>query len=344
MANPVDPKTGSGGRPRGPGAPPVPDQVSFDQLAGAAGHYIGHGADANGIPYRAELSLARVADGHGLNYRFRAERSDDREVMHDEAGLIGLGLHGKLALHVASRQYRTVFERRLRAVEPGEDGATVFVFAYGDPADRQSLRDETRLSLFPNGRTGVRLSWAIPGGDLRLQSSCVLENVANARDLRPAYIRHWRGLVDADDSHYPGSDELLSYGAPVGRKLGLQRIGVHVELVPPGRRTSFPHAEKTEEELVMVLAGHPDVWLDGALVPLRPGDVVGFPPGTGIAHTFMNNTAEEVRLVVIGEHRRPDNQIWYPLNPERKEPLGERWWDLGDKPLGPHDGRAKKRG
>ena len=47
---------------------------------------------------------------------------------------------------------------------------------------------------------------------------------------RPDFIRHWRELEQPDDSHYPGDTELLSIGAPLGRLLGLTRIGIHHEL------------------------------------------------------------------------------------------------------------------
>ena len=62
---------------------------------------------------------------------------------------------------------------------------------------------------------------------------------------RPDCIRHWRDVEGADDSTYPDSDELFSIGAPLARKLGLGRIGIHHERLPPGRRTSYPHAEKS---------------------------------------------------------------------------------------------------
>ncbi|MDB5975243.1 MAG: cupin, partial [Nevskia sp.] len=44
---------------------------------------------------------------------------------------------------------------------------------------------------------------------------------------RPSFIRHWRDLEGEDDRHYPGDAELLSIGAPLGRLLGLTRIGIH---------------------------------------------------------------------------------------------------------------------
>ena len=104
---------------------------------------------------------------------------------------------------------------------------------------------------------------------------------------RPGYIQHWQAIQGADDSCYPGSAERLSIGSPFARVFGLTRLGIHHELLPPGRRTSWPHAEKTEEEFVYVIEGTPDCWLDGALHRLQPGDAVGFMPGTGVAHTFI---------------------------------------------------------
>src|ERR1700677_57985 len=88
---------------------------------------------------------------------------------------------------------------------------------------------------------------------------------------RPDFIRHWTELEDADDNHYPGDTELMAIGAPLARKLGLTRIGIHHNRLPPGRRTSYPHAESAEEEFVLVLEGTPDVWIDGELHRLGRG-------------------------------------------------------------------------
>src|SRR5215472_4016556 len=123
------------------------------------------------------------------------------------------------------------------------------------------------------------------------------------------FIANWTALEEGDSHHYPGSDELLSISARLGRRLGLTRIGIHHERLPPGRRTSYPHAESAEEEFVFVLEGRPDVWIDGHLHALQPGDSVAFPAGTGICHTFLNNTEDEVRLLVIGEASKAENRI-----------------------------------
>ena len=159
-----------------------------------------------------------------------------------------------------------------------------------------------------------------------------------AKPPRPTFIANWREIEGPEGHHYTNDDELMSIGAPFGRHFGLAKLGIHHERLPPGRRTSFPHAESAEEEFVYVIEGEPDVWIDGHLYRLAPGDGVGFPAGTGISHSFLNNTEAEVRLLVVGERPKPENRIFYPVNPDRK-PLRDDWWD--DHPareLGPHDG------
>jgi uncharacterized cupin superfamily protein len=158
---------------------------------------------------------------------------------------------------------------------------------------------------------------------------------------RPGCIAHWSNIEKPDDRR-DGGDELMSIGSAFGRHFGLTRLGIHHERLPPGRRTSYPHAESAEEEFVYVLEGAPDVWLDGKLHRLQAGDAVGFPAGTGIAHTFMNNAEAEVRLLVVGETPKPENRIVYPRNPERKA-LRDDWWeDAPRRPMGDHDGLPDK--
>ncbi|MGA3250142.1 MAG: cupin domain-containing protein [Paraburkholderia sp.] len=156
---------------------------------------------------------------------------------------------------------------------------------------------------------------------------------------RPEFIRHWTELENPDDAHYKGTTELLGIGAPLARKLGLQRIGIHHNRLPPGRRTSYPHAESAEEEFVFVIEGTPDVWIDGHLHPLKPGDSVAFPAGTGICHTFINNTEHDVRLLVVGETDKQENRIRYPMNEAHEATRPDRWVDWPARPMGPHDGK-----
>ena len=158
---------------------------------------------------------------------------------------------------------------------------------------------------------------------------------------RPEFIAHWSELEAVEPHRYSGDDEQMGFDASLGRKLGLARIGIHHVRLPSGQRTSYPHAESAEEEFVFVLEGHPDAWIDGVLYRLKPGDSVAFPSGTGICHSFLNNTPEEVRLMVVGEKRKPENLGRYPLNPELERTSPYTWHDAPVRPLGSHDGRAR---
>ncbi|MDR3426610.1 MULTISPECIES: cupin domain-containing protein [Silvimonas] len=156
---------------------------------------------------------------------------------------------------------------------------------------------------------------------------------------RPDCIKNWREIQLPDEGSYPGSQELFGLTSSFSPVFGLTRLGIHHEVLPPGRRTSWPHAEKTEEEFVFVIEGTPDVWLDGVLHRLAPGDAVGFPAGTGVCHVLINNSQSDVRLMVIGERTKPDNQIHYALHPQRNAEIGERHWhDVPLQPQGDHDG------
>ena len=156
-------------------------------------------------------------------------------------------------------------------------------------------------------------------------------------------ISHWRDIENTDPGNFLGTQEPMSFGAALGEHLGLKTLGIHHMRLLPGRRTSLPHAESHEEEFVYVIAGRPDVWLDGVLHPLAPGDCVGFPAGTGLAHSFLNNSAEEVELLVVGNSDIAANRIHYPVNPERKA-LRMDWWHAPPaRERGGHDGLTDRR-
>lgn len=139
---------------------------------------------------------------------------------------------------------------------------------------------------------------------------------------------------------YPQSQERMGPVRRAGKAAGLVRIGVNLQRLPPGARSSWPHAEEGEEEFVYVLEGEVDAWIDGNLHRMVVGDLAAFPAGTGISHCFINNTDQEVLLLVGGDAPRPGSRIVYPVNPSRRADMAASdWWDdAPSQPLGPHDG------
>jgi uncharacterized cupin superfamily protein len=126
----------------------------------------------------------------------------------------------------------------------------------------------------------------------------------------------------------------------LGAAAGLVRLGINLQRLPPGRRSSWPHAESDEEEFVYVIEGTVDAWVDGHLHRMVAGDLAAFPAGTGVCHSFINNSDVEVLLLVGGEAAKPANRLFFPVNPSFREDLNETdWWhDAPARPRGDHDG------
>lgn len=160
-----------------------------------------------------------------------------------------------------------------------------------------------------------------------------------AKRQRPDFVANWKDILEADGPGYPGSTEKHGIDALFGRRARFSRLGVHFEVLPAGRRTSWPHAERDEEEFVYVVAGVVDCWLDGHIHPMQSGDFVGWEAGTGITHVIINNGDADALLLVGSEAARSRNQFWYPFHPHRDKETGALFWaDHPKVKLGPHDG------
>jgi uncharacterized cupin superfamily protein len=160
---------------------------------------------------------------------------------------------------------------------------------------------------------------------------------------RPPFIVSTSSLPER--SHvYPQSTEAMGPSRSIGSAAGLVRVGINVQRLPPGTRSSWPHAESDEEEFVYIIEGEVDAWIDGEIHRMVAGDLAAFPSGTGICHCFINNSGQEALLLVGGEPAKPTNRIIYPLNPSRRTDLKESdWWhDAPPRTLGLHDGLPDK--
>ncbi len=81
---------------------------------------------------------------------------------------------------------------------------------------------------------------------------------------RPAFIVSSGDLPERTHT-YPHSEERMGPVRSMGKAAGLVRIGVNLQRLPPGTRSSWPHAEEDEEEFVYVIEGVVDAWIDGDL-------------------------------------------------------------------------------
>ncbi|MCP4914434.1 MAG: cupin domain-containing protein [Oligoflexia bacterium] len=152
-------------------------------------------------------------------------------------------------------------------------------------------------------------------------------------DTRPSFIRHHSSLRDWNAyCAYSGSDESFVTGAAIGADLGLKMIGIHHEILKPGKRSSWPHAHKVEEELVFVISGKVEVWINGEFQSAKAGDAIFFPPNTNLAHSIYNKSNDDIQMIILGEQNAKNDLIYYPEHPKRNEECkaGGYYWD--DRP------------
>ena len=91
-------------------------------------------------------------------------------------------------------------------------------------------------------------------------------------NTRPSFIVSANEL--SETTHvYPQSSERMGPIRRLGKTAGLVRIGVNLQRLPPGMRSSWPHAEENEEEFVYVIEGEVDAWINGDLHRMVAGDL-----------------------------------------------------------------------
>ncbi len=111
---------------------------------------------------------------------------------------------------------------------------------------------------------------------------------------------------------------------PLGDLFGLRNFGVNLTRLRPGAVSALRHAHTKQDEFIYVLEGRPTLHTDEGHTPLRPGMCAGFPAGTGNGHRLVNDTAEEVVYLEIGD-RTPGDEGTYPDDDIQARQVDGRW-------------------
>jgi uncharacterized cupin superfamily protein len=125
--------------------------------------------------------------------------------------------------------------------------------------------------------------------------------VWTAEEVRATEFRFRHPLDD-------GAEVFLS---PLSRITGLERAGVNLVRVPPGRRAFPLHRHHVEEEWVYVVSGIAEVRLDAERRRLGPGGFAVFPPG-GPAHAVENPSANAYLVCLMGGENAPGEIVDFP--------------------------------
>jgi uncharacterized cupin superfamily protein len=107
------------------------------------------------------------------------------------------------------------------------------------------------------------------------------------------------------------ADNQRRWNRRLGDHAGLANFGVNLTRIIPGGQSSHRHAHTRQDEFIYVLQGEVQLETNAGVELLRPGMCAGFPAGTGNAHRFVNRSAGDVLLLVIGD-RTAGDEASYP--------------------------------
>ena len=97
-----------------------------------------------------------------------------------------------------------------------------------------------------------------------------------------------------------------------GEKMGAERTGATLYVLPPGQAVCPYHYEVGEEEWILGLTGTATIRHPGGTDELGPMELAFFPPGPDGAHQVRNDSAAEVRVLMWGENAKPMAISVYP--------------------------------
>jgi uncharacterized cupin superfamily protein len=124
-----------------------------------------------------------------------------------------------------------------------------------------------------------------------------------------------------------------------------EHLGASLYEVPPGESTFPYHYELGNDELLVVIAGHPTLRDPDGERELRPGDCVLFPSGPAGAHQIVNRSDEAVRVLLVSNFAIPrgavqpdSDKIMIRWSPEPDSSLWFRrddavdYWEAEERP------------
>lgn len=123
----------------------------------------------------------------------------------------------------------------------------------------------------------------------------------------------------------------------IAGRIGAQKLGYGLVVLPPGKRGWPAHNHRVNEEAFFILDGEGEVRIGKDVYPVRKGDFIAHPPGGAeTAHQLRNTSAtNDLKYLAISTRETPEI-VDYPdsgkvgVSLSRPSPDGkpQRWWHL----------------
>ncbi len=110
----------------------------------------------------------------------------------------------------------------------------------------------------------------------------------------------------------------------LGDFFGLTNYGINLTRLKPNAISALRHAHSKQDEFMYILQGMPTLQTDDGRFQLSPGMCVGFPAGNANANNLINETAEDVLYLEIGD-RTPGDEVVYPDDDIQASQVNGKW-------------------
>lgn len=130
--------------------------------------------------------------------------------------------------------------------------------------------------------------------------------LVRAADLTPEAEQSMRHPLNPDSE---------IHGHSLSERAGLQRLGLHLLRVPPGKESFVYHSHQGEEEFIYILSGHGTADIGDEEYAVGPGDFMGFPTPS-VGHHLRNTGAEDL-VYLSGGERHAIEVADYPRRNQR---------------------------
>ena len=121
--------------------------------------------------------------------------------------------------------------------------------------------------------------------------------------LRAKLIRNFNDVALVRQQRDPLYDTL---GASVSAGTAAAKLGIGMDVLPPGKRGCPYHLHHVQEEMFIVLEGEGTLRVAGEMLPVKAGDVVVIPPGPDFPHQFINTSEAPMKYLSISTKERPE--------------------------------------
>jgi uncharacterized cupin superfamily protein len=85
-----------------------------------------------------------------------------------------------------------------------------------------------------------------------------------------------------------------------------QKLGVVVDVLPPGARSCPYHFHHAQEEMFIVLEGSGTLRVAGEMLAIVAGDVMTIPAGPAYPHHIINTSSAPLKYLSISTQERPE--------------------------------------